>query len=104
MFAALRHSVSSHTLIRSWIRKESSLRSVPTPHQQYFYWKEGNTLPTPRTTLQRPWRHGVTEYLSRKVRDVLVKSIKVDKCPVLKQKRKYLLGGLRIFLSVGGWK
>ncbi|GIY25266.1 hypothetical protein CEXT_333471 [Caerostris extrusa] len=89
MFANLRHFLSSSTLIRSWIRKESSLRSVPTPHQQYFYWKEGNSLPTPRT-LQRPWRHGVTEYLAHRG----------DAC-ILKTKEEIFTGSIANFSECG---
>ncbi|GIY25270.1 hypothetical protein CEXT_333491 [Caerostris extrusa] len=77
MLAALRHFLSSSTLIRSWIRKESSLRSVPTPHQQYFYWKE-EILYKPHAPLCRDPGDMVSQNIYRAALEMLVKSIKVD--------------------------
>ncbi|GIY25356.1 hypothetical protein CDAR_61021 [Caerostris darwini] len=75
MFAALRHFLSSSTLIRSWIRKESSLRSVPTPHQQYFYWE---ILYQPHAALCRDPEDMVSHNIYRAALEMLVKSVKVD--------------------------
>ncbi|GIY25354.1 hypothetical protein CDAR_61001 [Caerostris darwini] len=103
MFAALRHFVSSLTLIRSWIRKESSLRMFQLHTSSTFIGKR-EILYQLHAPLCRDPGDMVSQNIYRAALELLVKSIKVDKWPVLKQKRNYLQGRSRIFLSVGGWK